>query len=404
MRIERFAAFGFPVPFKTVFRHAQGSRRRAENLIVAAYSVDGAVGYGEGCPRRYVTGETVVGCLAFVREQADDLAARVTDAASLQAWIETKRCSIDRNPAAFCALEIAILDLIGKTEGRSLEAVAGVSPLAAAFHYSAVLGDAPPWLFRAQLRRYWRRGLRDFKVKLSDDAGRDQRKLAAFAKKSGRIRVRLDANNLWADVRPCVRHVAALRTSVFAIEEPLQVGDLAGFRAVGRACEARIILDESLLRAEQLDSIDDPERWIVNLRVSKMGGVLRTLTVAAKAQQRGIGVIVGCQVGGNQHPHARRACGDECAWPAPHRGRGRVRYLSVAPRSRRAVPDVRLRRGLGGLRDAMGFGARPWPRHRRASTRAAWRRRECARLAERLTCAGASCNVRYRSKAVEHGV
>ena len=297
MRIERFAAFGFPVPFKTVFRHAQGSRRRAENLIVAAYSADGAVGYGEGCPRRYVTGETVVGCLAFVREQADDLAARVTDAASLQAWIETKRCSIDRNPAAFCALEIAILDLIGKTEGRSLEAVAGVSPLAAAFHYSAVLGDAPPWLFRAQLRRYWRRGLRDFKVKLSDDAGRDQRKLAAFAKKSGRIRVRLDANNLWADVRPCVRHVAALRTSVFAIEEPLQVGDLAGFRAVGRACQARIILDESLLRAEQLDSIDDPERWIVNLRVSKMGGVLRTLTVAAKAQQRGIGVIVGCQVG-----------------------------------------------------------------------------------------------------------
>ena len=297
MRIERFAAFAYPVPFKTVFRHARGSRRRAENLIVAAYSTAGAVGYGEGCPRRYVTGETVASCLAFVREQADDLAAKVTNAASLRAWVRTYRCAIDRNPAAFCAVELAILDLIGKTEMCSLEAVAAVRPLAAEFHYSAVLGDAPSWLFRTQFRRYWRRGLRDFKVKLSDDADRDQRKLAAFANAHGHIRLRLDANNLWDDVRPCVRHITGLQADVFAIEEPLQVGDLAGFRAVGHACDAQVILDESLLRLEQLDSIDDPERWIVNLRVSKMGGVLRTLEVAAKAQQRGVGVIVGCQVG-----------------------------------------------------------------------------------------------------------
>ena len=297
MRIERFAAFRFPVPFKTVFRHAQSSRRRAENLIVAAYSADGAVGYGEGCPRRYVTGETVAGCLAFVREQADDLAASVTDTASLQAWIETHRCAIDRSPAAFCALEIAILDLIGKVEGRSIEAVAGVPPLAPEFHYSAVLGDAPPWLFRAQFRRYWRRGLRDFKVKLSGDARRDQRKLAVLARERGGVRLRLDANNLWTDMRPCVRHIAALQADVFAVEEPLQVGDLAGFRAVARACDVQIILDESLLRVEQLAAIDDAERWIVNLRVSKMGGVLRTLALAAQAQQRGVGVIVGCQVG-----------------------------------------------------------------------------------------------------------
>ena len=297
MRIERFTAFSFPVPFKTVFRHAQGSRGRAENLIVAAYSTDGAVGYGEGCPRRYVTGETVHSCLAFVREQADDLAASVTDTASLQAWIETHRRTIDRSPAAFCALEIALLDLIGKVEGRSLEAVAGVPPLVGEFHYSAVLGDAPPWLFRSQFRRYWRRDFRDFKVKLSGDADRDRRKLAAFAKVGSLARLRLDANNLWSGIAPCVRHIAALQTDIFAVEEPLLVGDLAGFQEVGQACGVPIILDESLLRTEQLDALDDAERWIVNLRVSKMGGVLRTLAIAAEAQRRGIGVIVGCQVG-----------------------------------------------------------------------------------------------------------
>ena len=59
----------------------------------------------------------------------------------------------------------------------------------------------------------------------------------------------------------------------------------------------KIILDESLLRREQLDALDDPSRWIINLRVSKMGGLVRTLAAAATAQERGIGVIIGCQVG-----------------------------------------------------------------------------------------------------------
>ena len=50
------------------------------------------------------------------------------------------------------------------------------------------------------------------------------------------------------------RHVAALPHEVYAIEEPLRAGDLAGFERVGVECGVKIILDESLLRAEQLTS------------------------------------------------------------------------------------------------------------------------------------------------------
>lgn len=38
-------------------------------------------------------------------------------------------------------------------------------------------------------------------------------------------------------------------------------------------------------------------RWIANLRVSKLGGVLRTMAVLDAARARGVGVIVGAQVG-----------------------------------------------------------------------------------------------------------
>lgn len=295
MRINRFSVFTFPVPFKVVFRHASASRDRAENLIVAAYGDDGHIGYGEGCPRHYVTGETVHGGMAFIRGHADSLCANVRDVASLRAWISDHGRAIDGNPAAFCALETAILDLLGHACGDSLEQLVGMPRPSAGFRYSAVLGNAPHLAYLWQLRRYRKRGFSDFKVKLSGDPSRDRRKLQALTGVAQRIR--LDANNLWTSAEDCIRHLASLPEGSFAVEEPLRAGDLDGFRAVGEASSMRIVLDESLLRAEQLEALGDAERWIVNLRVSKMGGVLRSLAFVQAARRLRIDTIVGCQVG-----------------------------------------------------------------------------------------------------------
>ena len=96
------------MPFRAVFRHASASRAQAENLIIVAYSDCGKVGYGEGCPLRYVTGETVESGAAFVRKYAGSIIDSVTDAQSLRAWANTHREVIDQNPAAYCAIEIAL--------------------------------------------------------------------------------------------------------------------------------------------------------------------------------------------------------------------------------------------------------------------------------------------------------
>ena len=297
MRIERLEVYTFPVPFRTVFRHASAKRGRAQNLIVLAHADNGQSGCGEGCPRQYVTGETLASGSAFITAHAGSLVAEVSDVASLRAWIEAHRGVIDRNPAAFCALEIAILDLIGKGEGQTIEQLIGGFRLNGSFTYSAVLGDAPYPLYRWQLMRYRRLGLQDIKVKVSGDKRRDRRKLLALELNDPHMRVRLDANNLWTSVDACVNHLSVLPDIAFAIEEPLRIGDLDGFRMVGEACGIRIVLDESVLRSDQLEELMDTERWIVNLRVSKMGGILRSLAVAKQATRMGIGVIVGCQVG-----------------------------------------------------------------------------------------------------------
>ena len=400
MHIASLEVYSYPAPFRAVFRHASASRSRTENLIVAARSADGLTGYGEGCPRSYVTGETAESAAAFVRKHAPAVADAARDEPGLRAWAEAHRSEIDEHPAAFCAVELAVLDLLGKTAGVPIEDVLGLPRLAGAFAYSAVLGDAPYPAYWWQFRRYRRRGFTDFKVKVSGDLGRDRRKMRLFmgggllggGGERG-LRLRLDANNLWGGADDCIRHLAAIGGAPFAVEEPLRAGDLAGFERVSEELGVRIILDESLLRAAQLDGLGAPGaprpspaqrergageipayagmtgqggevpayagmtrqggevpayagkagkhagtevgragtmaqrgrdsrlrgndgkvrgddgrlrgddganvsgKWIANVRVSKMGGVRRSLEVVEKAAELGIGVIVGAQVG-----------------------------------------------------------------------------------------------------------
>ena len=298
MRIEGLDAYRFPVPFRMVFRHASASRSESSNVIVAARAPDGVTGYGEGCPREYVTGESVDTAVAFITKHKLSLIRHVEGLDGLLAWIQAHDDEIDASPAAFCGLEIAVLDLLGKFEQRPIEDLLGVSRLTGSYRYSAVLGEASLSAYQRQAQQYWEMGFRDFKVKVSGDAKKDRRKLALLTGQGDTdLRIRLDANNLWRDAADAIGYLKSLRTHVFAIEEPLRSGDLEGFRQVARECAVKVILDESLVRTRQLKALDDPECWIVNLRVSKMGGIIRSLELAQEAVRRGIGLIVGAQVG-----------------------------------------------------------------------------------------------------------
>ncbi|MBX3350542.1 MAG: hypothetical protein KF747_17610 [Nitrospira sp.] len=297
MPIRHLTIRALDIPFRQTFSHASASRSRTESVLVCAEGLDGQIGYGEGCPRSYVTGETLVGVQEwFHRHEA--VWRSFTNVEDLRAWGNQNAADIDQNPSAWCAVETACLDLFGKQAGHSIELLLGVPELSGPFRYSAVLGTDGLAAFEKQLKQYAATGFTDYKVKVMGNLADDRRKLDLLngARIAG-LRVRLDANNLWKHVDEARDYLQQL-LCLSSIEEPMQVGNYDGCRALSQALRVSIILDESFLRLEQFARIQDtPSTWIVNIRISKMGGVIRSLAIAERARALGIPIVIGAQVG-----------------------------------------------------------------------------------------------------------
>lgn len=292
------------IPFRGSFKHASHERRCSDSVWVEATRGE-LTGLGEGCPRSYVTGESTPDAVAWIESIVPAVTSEISDLGGLRAWVRDNESLIDAHPAAWCAVETALLDLLGQEQGLSLEALLALPELRRSFCYTAVLSDDGPEKFKKTLHGYFEMGFRDFKFKISNEADQDAAKFALFAEMlekramQNTARLRLDANNVWAaDVKAASAYLEALKIPIFAIEEPLAPRDVQGLSYLSVEHSVGIVLDESLCNKQDLQGFcDQPGRWIANLRVSKMGGLLRSLEMIPHLQNQGMGIIVGAQVG-----------------------------------------------------------------------------------------------------------
>jgi L-Ala-D/L-Glu epimerase len=266
---------------------------------VEASGTDGLIGYGEACPRTYVTGETMDSCRAAFERWRPDVLRNIASVSALRAWVFDEAAEINYAPAAWCAIELALLDLAARQLNSNLESLLCLPPAAQRFRFTAVLGDQDEQTFATQLRQYRKWGFEQFKIKLGPDRTSNLRKCELLAQAGvSRANARADANNLWRDSSEAIEQFAPLAPSFSALEEPLAPGDFAGLQTLARACDVAIVLDESFLRLEHLANLrPHPATYILNLRISKLGGLIRSLEIVHAAAEQGIPVIVGAQVG-----------------------------------------------------------------------------------------------------------
>lgn len=302
MHIVELSVTKIEIPFKSAFVHASKSRLSTESVLIKIRTENNLIGIGEGCPRSYVTAESLDSVFAFVEQYRESL-IKFESLLDLQEFSKKFREQIDQNPAAWCAIELAMLDVMAKEQGSSIESFLtppsldnSVKPeLTSLFEYTAVLGIMGSAALVKTIERYKALGSASWKVKLSGNLESDQATLGLLAEEYPRPTIRLDANNLWANADIGEAYLSSLPQCFWGVEEPLYTNAHAQLESLSEAINCKIILDESFIRLSDVDKFSNQDWWIPNIRISKMGGILRTIELLEKISGRDF--ILGAQVG-----------------------------------------------------------------------------------------------------------
>ena len=291
------------IPFQSAFSHHRAKRTVSQSFWVEASHL-GQRGIGEGCPRSYVTGETPESCKAFFERIAPLASTGINDLHALQTFRKEHRDDILLNPSAWCAIELAMLDLLARIQGQSVEVYLGWLVLQGPFRYSGVLGSDIGGVFEEKLNAHVDLGFQDYKLKWDRDPVSNRSRFEALKALVPNAKIRIDANNCWEHVKEAIKDLVGWDVSrgsqhdIWAIEEPLvslRYEDLLEFSTL---LDCQVILDEAVCNVDQLRPfLQHPDRFLLNLRVSKCGGLLQASEMAAACMDAGVGVIVGAQVG-----------------------------------------------------------------------------------------------------------
>lgn len=315
MRIADFTVFSVRIPFKKKITHASHSRTDTDSLVVRCRLTDGTEGWGEGLPRPYVTGENLEQALEVIR--ATDLTGQLGgEWGDLASSVERlTQFDVQRKPdddrgcfgnSARCAIELSVLDALCRVHQQPLSNITALVPMTVAIRtttesvrYSGAFTAMTPWkqISRALLMRAF--GFHQAKVKVGvvgvDDAAL-LRRLRGWLGNS--VDLRIDANEAWtcANLREKLEPLKPF--GITAVEQPVPHADINGLSALRPHLGVPIMHDESL--CSEIDARRAIERGtcdLFNIRLSKCGGMLPSLKLAALAHQAGLGYQLGCQVG-----------------------------------------------------------------------------------------------------------
>ncbi len=306
-RPRALEVWAYEIPMRIRFEHARAARDTSTGILVRLVLDDGSVGWGEGIPRNYVTGETVAGA---VRVIGDHYAERLSADAPLATDPIADGDVVHH--AAWCACELAYLDAVGRSRRQRVADMLagrfGLRPHRLLRRVSGVLGRRPVEKIRRTLRLMRLLSIRDYKLKVGAEPGLDEANLAEIHRQLGRgLRrrrgptrrtLRVDANGAW-DLEQAVRRAAVLaRYHVLAVEQPLAKGDEAALAELRHRTRVPIMLDESLITCTEAERfVAGGQVDLFNIRISKNGGLIGSLKLAELADRAGLDFQLGCMVG-----------------------------------------------------------------------------------------------------------
>ncbi len=291
------------IPMRS-FEHAAKSRDVSEGIVVRVEFSDGRLGWGETLPRQYVTGETPESVIRDLQEIIFPICAGQTLQGEIPTQDREGRCI----NAATCAADLGLLRRIFNDDGTrsdGLREMAGRSEARKTIdtRVSGVLGSTDPSRTAKRLRLMRLFGMRDFKLKLGFGEDTDRENLRVVTRQIGKgvsrekYTLRVDVNGAWDAQTTPDRVEELVQDEVCVVEQPVfcSAGELVD---LSRKCSLPLMADETLITDHDARILlQSPAQVWWNIRLSKNGGFLRSLSLAQLAAEHDIPFTVGCMVG-----------------------------------------------------------------------------------------------------------
>jgi muconate cycloisomerase len=296
IHLKRMDLFPVAIPLTQPMKMAGVIIRDAENLFVRIESADGAVGWGEAASAPTMTGENLWGMAASARTIWDSI--KNCDARFRPAIIHRIQNSIYGNTSAKSAVEMAILDLLGKTHGVSAGDMLG-GRFRDTLEPMWMLGHATPEEDIQEALIQQANGYRFFKLKVGTKTiENDIASVVGVRNALGHgIKLCADANCglTFASARRLIEETANAR--LLYLEQPLPVKSLGELGRLNQIGIVPIGIDEGIHSRQDIET--HAERGAasgISLKLIKLGGLVATLECASRATELGLSINVAAKV------------------------------------------------------------------------------------------------------------
>ena len=294
--IRRVDAIPVALPLKKPVQMAAETVTHARNILVRVEAADGMVGWGEAASAPTMTGDTLGGLTAAVRDHLAPLLIGA-DAWMRPALMRRLRTALHGNTGAHSAVEMALLDLAGQSCGLPLTDLVG-GALRREIAPMWLVGNATPDEDIAEAKGKAREGIRFFKLKVGVKPV-DTEITTALA-----VREALGPDlPICADANCGFSHQAARRyleatrdANLLFLEQPFEESDLKGLAALARSNTVPIGADEGIHSLSDIEAHATAGAGGVSLKLIKLGGFAAALTAGAFCRRLGLAINVAAKM------------------------------------------------------------------------------------------------------------
>lgn len=279
--------FAVPVDFCIAL-----ARIRFSHHLLVQVQAEDLTGIGEGVLYR-TPPHRAAGCfrrLVQLPLEHDDLLQ--ASESEREAWMGRL---VAASPALAYAVDTALWDLRGKQLGqRVVDLLGGPRRERIPITEQVFIRDWPA--AEKELDAILSRGTRRIKVKIGTSPKADLEAVGRVRAFVGpEVEIRIDANRGYtpAEGEPLYRALADL--GVLALEEPLSTRDWSSLRRLRERLGVPVILDESILSQDDLRvAIDEEAIDILNIKLTRVGGIAQAWRYAEICREQGVQIAVGC--------------------------------------------------------------------------------------------------------------